>query len=194
MAASPRYWCVFDAPGKQARLNELDLQAAAPDLWSDQAAAQQVMRELSAVREELDPWIDVERRARDMLELVELAALEDDQGVLDEAERDAAALAKEVDLLEFKLRLNGPYDRADAIMTITVGLGGVDAQDWTQMLMRMYLRWGERRKFNTEILDLAEGEEAGHQSGATTPRGLDPHRSLPRDRGKHPVARAEPVA
>ncbi len=108
MAVSPRYWCVFDAPGKQARLNELDLQAAAPDLWSDQVAAQQVMRELSAVREELDPWIDVERRARDMLELVELAALEDDQGVLDEAERDAAALAKEGDLLEFKLRLNGP--------------------------------------------------------------------------------------
>src|SRR5260221_326078 len=133
MAVSPRYWCVFDAPGKQARLNELDLQAAAPDLWSDQAAAQQVMRELSAVREELDPWIDVERRARDMLELVELAALEDDQGVLDEAERDAAALVNERDLLEITLRLHGPYDRADAIMTITVGLGGGEAQDVPHM-------------------------------------------------------------
>jgi peptide chain release factor 2 len=171
MAVSPRYWCVFDAPGKQARLNELDTQAASPDLWSDQAAAQQVMRELSGLREELDPWIAVERRARDTLELVELAALEEDQGVLDEAERDMAALTKEVDELEFKLRLNGPYDRSDAIMTITVGLGGVDAQDWTQMLMRMYLRWGERRKFQTEILDLAEGEEAGYKSVTITLRG-----------------------
>src|SRR5438034_9323268 len=97
MVVSPRYWCVFDAPGKQARLNDLDLQAAAPDLWSDQAAAQQVMRELSGLREELEPWIAVERRARDLVELVELAALEDDQGVLDEAEHDAAALTKEVD-------------------------------------------------------------------------------------------------
>jgi len=192
MAASPRYWCVFDAPGKQARLNELDLQAASPDLWSDQAAAQQVMRELSALREELDPWIAVERRARDMLELVELAALEDDQGVLDEAERDAAALAKEVDLLEFKLRLNGPYDRADAIMTITVGLGGVDAQDWTQMLMRMYLRWGERRKFHTEILDLAEGEEAGYKSVTITLRGQYAYGYLRGERGNHRLVRLSP--
>jgi len=192
MAASPRYWCVFDAPGKQARLNELDLQAAAPDLWSDQATAQQVMRELSALREELDPWIAVERRARDMLELVELATLEEDQGVLDEAERDTAALAKEVDLLEFKLRLNGPYDRADAIMTITVGLGGVDAQDWTQMLMRMYLRWGERRKFNTEILDLAEGEEAGYKSVTITLRGLYAYGYLRGERGNHRLVRLSP--
>src|SRR3979490_168007 len=133
MAASPRYWFVFDAPGKQARLNELDLQAAAPDLWSDQAAAQQVMRELSTLREELEPWQAVERRVSDTLELVDLAALENDQEILDDAEREAPVLAKEVDQLEFKLRLNGPYDRVDAIMTITVGLGGVDAQDWTEM-------------------------------------------------------------
>src|SRR5690349_5471140 len=87
-AASPPCWCVFDAAGKQARLSELDKQAAAPDLWSDQAAAQQVMRELAALREELEPWQSVERRTRDTLELVELAALEDDQTVLGEAERE----------------------------------------------------------------------------------------------------------
>src|SRR4030088_75787 len=193
MAVFPRYWCVFDAPGKQARLNELDLRAAAPDLWSDQVEAQQVMRELSAVREELDPWIAVERRVRDMLELVELAALEDDQGVLDEAERDMAGLVKEVNELEFKLRLNGPYDRSDAIMTITVGLGGVDAQDWTQMLMRMYLRWGERRKYQTEILDLAEGEEAGYKSVTITLRGQYAYGYLRGERGNHRLARPAPL-
>src|SRR5260221_14619809 len=113
MPASRRYWCVFDAPGKQARLNELETEAGSPDLWSDQAAAQQVMRELSTLREELEPWQAVERRVRDTLELVELAALEDDQEILGDAEREAPALAKEVDQLEFKLRLNGPYDRVD---------------------------------------------------------------------------------
>ena len=191
-AASLRYWCVFDAPGKQARLSELDKQAASPDLWSDQSEAQQVMRELSALREELEPWQAVERRTRDALELVELAALEDDQTVIEEAELEAVELAKEVDTLEFKLRLNGPYDRSDAIITITVGLGGVDAQDWTQMLMRMYLRWGERRGFKTEILDLAEGEEAGYKSVTITLRGQYAYGYLRGERGNHRLVRLSP--
>jgi peptide chain release factor 2 len=103
-----------------------------------------------------------------------------------------AGLMKEVDELEFKLRLNGPYDRSDAIMTITVGLGGVDAQDWTQMLMRMYLRWGERRKFHTEILDLAEGEEAGYKSVTITLRGQYAYGYLRGERGNHRLVRLSP--
>ena len=150
------------------------------------------MRELSGLREELDPWLSVEQRSKDLLELVELAALEDDQSVIDEAERDTPALVKEVDELEFKLRLNGPYDQADAIMTITVGLGGVDAQDWTQMLMRMYLRWGERRKFQTEVLDLAEGEEAGYKSVTITLRGVFAYGYLKGERGNHRLVRLSP--
>jgi peptide chain release factor 2 len=150
------------------------------------------MRELSALREELEPWQAVERGVRDTLELVELAALENDQTVIEEAELEAVKLAKEVDTLEFKLRLNGPYDRADAIVTITVGLGGVDAQDWTQMLMRMYLRWGERRGFKTEILDLAEGEEAGYKSVTITLRGQYAYGYLRGERGNHRLVRLSP--
>jgi peptide chain release factor 2 len=161
-------------------------------LWSDQSEAQQVMRQLSALREEIEPWQAVERRTRDALELVELAALEDDQSVIEEAEVEAVELAKEVDTLEFKLRLNGPYDRSDAIITITVGLGGVDAQDWTQMLMRMYLRWGERRGFKTEILDLAEGEEAGYKSVTITLRGQYAYGYLRGERGNHRLVRLSP--
>jgi peptide chain release factor 2 len=161
-------------------------------LWTDQTGAQQVMRELSALRDELEPWLAVERRARDARELVELAALEDDQSVLAEAEHEADELAKEVDQLEFKLRLNGPYDRSDAIMTITVDLGGVDAQDWVQMLMRMYLRWGERRKYSTEILDLAEGEEAGYKSVTVTLRGQYAYGYLKGERGNHRLVRLSP--
>jgi peptide chain release factor 2 len=154
--------------------------------------ALQVTRELSAVREELQPWLDVERRAREALELVELAALEDDQTVLEDARQEAEMLAKHTDELEFKLRLNGPYDRSDAIITITVGLGGVDAQDWTQMLMRMYLRWAERRNFKTEIFDLAEGEEAGYKSVTLTIRGPFAYGYLKGERGNHRLVRLSP--
>jgi peptide chain release factor 2 len=191
-AASRTCWCVFDAPGKQARLNELDKQAASPDLWADQALAQQTMRELATLREELEPWQAVERRAKDALELLELAALDNDETVLSEVENEASQLTKEVDALEFKLRLNGPYDRNDAYITITVGLGGVDAQDWVQMLMRMYLRWGERRGFKTEILDLAEGEEAGYKSVTITLRGQYAYGYLRGERGNHRLVRLSP--
>jgi peptide chain release factor 2 len=150
------------------------------------------MRELSGLREELDPWLDVERRVKDTLELVELAALEDDQSVIDEAQEETPALQREVDDLEFKLRLNGPYDRSDAIMTITVGLGGVDAQDWVEMLMRMYLRWAERHKFQTDVLDLADGEEAGYKSVTVTLRGLNAYGYLKGERGNHRLVRLSP--
>jgi peptide chain release factor 2 len=150
------------------------------------------MRELAALREELDPWLDVERRVKDSLDLVELAALEDDQTVLAEAEAEAERLTKETDQLEFKLRLNGPYDRSDAIVTITVGLGGVDAQDWTEMLMRMYLRWGERHDYKTDILDQAEGEEAGLKSVTMTFRGPIAYGYLKSERGNHRLVRLSP--
>jgi len=150
------------------------------------------MREMSALREELQPWLDVERRVGDSLELVELAALEDDQAVLAEAEGEVDSLSKETDRLEFKLRLNGPYDRSDAIVTITVGLGGVDAQDWTQMLMRMYLRWGERHNYQTEILDLAEAEEAGLKSVTIAFRGPFAYGYLKGERGNHRLVRLSP--
>ncbi len=191
-AASLRSWCVFDATGKQARLTELDAQAASPDLWTDQALAQQTMREMAALREEIDPWLTVDRRAVDALELLELASLEEDESVLEEVEKETASLEDEVDALEFKLRLNGPYDRNDAYITITVGLGGVDAQDWVQMLMRMYLRWGERRGFKTEILDLAEGEEAGYKSITITLRGQYAYGYLRGERGNHRLVRLSP--
>jgi len=150
------------------------------------------MRESAALRDELQPWLDVDRRVKDSLELVELAALEDDQTVLQEVASETERLTSETDQLEFKLRLNGPYDRSDAIVTITVGLGGVDAQDWTQMLMRMYLRWGERHDYQTDILDQAEGEEAGLKSVTMTFRGTFAYGYLKSERGNHRLVRLSP--
>ena len=170
-------------PGKQARLTELDKQAASPDLWTDQALAQQTMRELASLREEIDPWLSVERRAQDALELLELASLEDDESVVHEVEKEAASLQKDVDALEFKLRLNGPYDRNDAYITITVGLGGVDAQDWAQMLCGCTCAGASGAASRPRLLDLAEGEEAGIKSVTFTLRGQYAYGYLRGERG-----------
>jgi peptide chain release factor 2 len=151
------------------------------------------MRQLSSARDELLPWLDAQRRARELLELVELAAAEEDAAaVLADTERDSDLLRKEVDRLEFQLRLNGPYDRSDAILAIKVGQGGIEAQDWVEILMRMYLRWAERRGFTTEIIDLAEGEEAGYKGATITIRGAHAYGYLRGERGTHRLVRLSP--
>ncbi len=150
------------------------------------------MRELAALRDELNPWLDAGRRATELRELLELAVGEADQAVLADVERDAEALKEEVDRLEFQLQLSGPYARSDAIVTLTVGLGGVDAQDWVQMLMRMYLRWGERHAYKTDVLDLAEGEEAGYKAATITFRGPNAYGYLKGERGNHRLVRLSP--
>jgi len=150
------------------------------------------MRELASLRDELTPWLDAQTQAADLLDLVELAALEDNADVLDEAGRDAEALQKRVDRLEFQLRLNGPYDRSDAILAVKVGSGGVDAQDWAQMLMRMYMRWAERHRIATEVLDFAEGEEAGLKGVTIAFRGANAYGYLKSERGTHRLVRLSP--
>ncbi len=150
------------------------------------------MRELASLRDELAPWLDAQTQAADLLDLVELAALEDNADVLDEAGRDAEALQKRVDRLEFQLRLNGPYDRSDAILAVKVGSGGVDAQDWAQMLMRMYVRWAERHRIATEVLDFAEGEEAGLKGVTIAFRGANAYGYLKSERGTHRLVRLSP--
>jgi peptide chain release factor 2 len=193
MAESRRSWCVFDAPAKQRRLAELEEKASSSDLWSDPTEAQKVMRDLSSARDEINPWLEAERRTTDLLELVELAEAEGDAGVLEEAGTDAEALVKTVDRLEFQLQLSGPYDRFDAILALTVGVGGIDAQDWVSMLMRMYLRWGERRSgYSTEVLDIAEGEEAGYKSVTVAIRGQNAYGFLKGERGNHRLVRLSP--
>ncbi|MBI2755279.1 MAG: peptide chain release factor 2 [Chloroflexi bacterium] len=190
--ASHPSWCVFDAPAKQQQLTALEQRAAAENLWNDPAEAQKVMRELSGLKEELQPWQDGQRRCRDLIDLAELAALEEDAGILAEVRRDLDELTRTVNRLEFQLQLGGPYDRHDAFVTLTVGVGGIDAQDWVQMLMRMYLRWAERRGFKSEILDLAEGEEAGYKSVSLVLRGTYAYGYLKGERGNHRLVRLSP--
>ena len=152
---------VSDLPGLQKQVAELSEQASAPDLWDDAERAQAVTSKLSHVQAELDRLKRAQGRLDDLEVLVELAEAEDDAETLAEAERELVALTKSLGELEVRTLLSGEYDERDALVTIRSEAGGVDAADFAEMLMRMYLRWAERHGYKTEVYDTSYAEEAG---------------------------------
>jgi len=184
--------CVFDLAGKQDELARLEKEAAQADLWADQERAQQVMKRMAALREEAETWQTLEQRVRDALALLELTAEDGDESLLDEIAQEVAALEKELARREFHLLLSGPHDKDDAILAIHAGAGGTDSQDWTEMLLRMYLRWAERRGYHTDILSLMEGEEAGLKSVTISVAGPYAYGYLKAERGVHRLVRLSP--
>ena len=146
------------------------------------------MKKLSAVREEVESWQKFVQRTRDALELAHL----DDESLRPELEAETAGIEAAIDEREFSAMLSGEYDRSDALLAIHAGAGGVDAQDWAMMLERMYLRWAENRKFNTEILDTTEGEEAGIKSVTIAVDGKYAFGYLHPEKGVHRLVRLSP--
>lgn len=172
-----------------ARLEE---RAASPDLWKDAEEAQKILKQLAELREEVAGWKQLSRRTSDMAELADLALEESDESMAQELETSVREIQREVEQREFQLWLNGPYDRRDAIVAIYAGAGGVDSQDWAEMLLRMYLRWAERRGFKTEVLDLSEGEEAGIKSVTLEISGPYAYGYLRAEKGVHRLVRLSP--
>jgi peptide chain release factor 2 len=118
------------------------------------------MKQISDQREEIDAWQNLSIRIQDNLDLANL----NDESIRAELEADTSAIEAELKRRELTVLLDGPYDRGNALLEVKSGAGGTESQDWTSMLLRMYLRWAERRGFQTEILDISEGEEAGIKS------------------------------
>lgn len=150
------------------------------------------MQELSAARDRVETWRGLERRVRDAAELIELAEGESDDSVLQSTAADLAAVEKELESLEFQLQLSGQYDARNAILAVHAGAGGTDSQDWAEMLLRMYLRWAERKGYSTDILDLTEGEEAGIKSVTVEIKGKYAFGYLQSERGVHRLVRLSP--
>jgi len=150
------------------------------------------MRELSSLREQVSIWNALKQEAADARELLEMAVEAEDQPLIDEVAADIERLSKRYEDLEFQLALGGPYDRNSAILSIHAGVGGTEAQDWAQMLMRMYLRWIERHDYEAEITNQLEGEEAGIKTVTIEVSGPFAYGYLKSERGVHRLVRISP--
>jgi peptide chain release factor 2 len=177
-------------PAKLRLIAELDAQAAAPTFWDEPRQAQATNQQLTVLREQAGRWQQVER---EIAELQELLALTDgDRELTADIERQAQELARRLDSMEFDLLLGGKYDSNNAILEISAGAGGIEAQDWAEMLLRMYLRWAQNHKFETELVDQQPGEEAGIKSATVIVRGAYAYGYLSGERGTHRLVRLSP--
>jgi peptide chain release factor 2 len=181
---------VFDLPAKRQDIQELDLLSSQPDFWNDPDTAQRAMRRLSDLRGQVDSWETLQQQASDLTTLIEL--MDEDDQMRAEIERETEALLKGVDELELKLVLSGPFDDHDAILAIHAGTGGVDAQDWAEMMLRMYLRWASNAGFSARVLDTMPGEEAGIKSATVEIRGPYAYGYAKGEAGTHRLVRLSP--
>jgi peptide chain release factor 2 len=163
-----------------------------PGFWDDSRAAQKVTREASGLREEIDTWRELERRVDDLLAAVDLLAEAPDAELEAELDRDATALEADFRRERTALVFSGEYDDRNALLSISAGAGGTEATDWAEMLLRMYLRWAERHRFPTEILDQQEGEQAGLKSVTVAVDGRRAYGWLRAERGVHRLVRISP--
>jgi peptide chain release factor 2 len=150
------------------------------------------MREIAGLRDNIAPWVDVDAKLREQADLLELAAEEEDAEVAAEVEREVDNLARQMDRLRLQATLSGEYDRANAFLSVHAGAGGTESQDWAEMLLRMYLRWAEARRWKTEILDRSPGEEAGLKSATISIQGPYAYGYLRSERGVHRLIRLSP--
>nr|WP_205709244.1 peptide chain release factor 2 [Kineococcus siccus] len=183
---------VSDLDTLRSELGELNAQAASPDLWDDPEHAQTVTSRLSTVQAELDRIEKMGHRIDDLEVLVELAESEDDEDTRQETERELLAVRKQLEELEVRTLLSGEYDQREAIVTIRSEAGGVDAADFAEMLMRMYLRWAERRGYKSEVYDTSYAEEAGIKSATFKVAAPYAYGTLSVEQGTHRLVRISP--
>ncbi|HEX7593147.1 MAG TPA: peptide chain release factor 2 [Anaerolineae bacterium] len=191
----------LDIAGKEKRAAKLEHASAQSDFWNDNIAAQKAMRDLTVLKDETGTWRELERRARDAAGLLDLV-IEDNNaetlaphasaGVGAEVAREVAEIEQKLAALEFNLLFAGPYDHNNAILSIHAGAGGTESNDWAKMLMRMFLRYGDIRKYQTEILEEMPGDEAGIKSATIEIVGEYAYGRLKAERGVHRLVRLSP--
>ncbi|MBW3086580.1 Peptide chain release factor 2 [Austwickia sp. TVS 96-490-7B] len=183
---------VTDVERLKTQIVELESQASAPDLWDDQENAQAVTSRLSRANAELERVQGMDSRIEDLEVLVEMGTEADDSETLAEAEAELVSLRKAVGELEVRTLLSGEYDEREAVVTIRSGAGGVDAADFAEMLLRMYLRWAERHNYPTTVLDTSYAEEAGLKSATFEVKVPYAYGTLAVEAGTHRLVRISP--
>ena len=183
---------VSDPTALEAKIALLSDQASVPNLWDDPDEGQRVTSALSAAQSELERVNRLRSRIDDLETLVQMAAEENDEDTLAEAEAELVGIRKDLRELEIRTLLAGPYDQRDAVVTIRAGAGGVDAADFAEMLLRMYLRWAERHGYPTTVLDTSYAEEAGLKSATFEVKTPYAFGHLSVEAGTHRLVRISP--
>jgi peptide chain release factor 2 len=179
----------FDPDSLNDRIAGLEESMGEPGFWDDQKRAAAISSEHARLARRRDRYDELSGEARDLAELVQLAS---DDGELDEVAQNVSTLRHELDRLQEEALFGGEYDAGDAVVSIHAGEGGTDAQDWAEMLLRMYLRWAEARGYKTEVLEASPGEEAGLKSATFTVSGDNAYGLLRAERGVHRLVRLSP--
>lgn len=176
----------------EARIQDLEQLAAQPNFWDDQAEAQQTLQELNDLKSHLTQLAEWRSQLDDATAVLELLELEDDESLLQEAATNVTQLTRDLDQWELQQLLSGTYDQKGAVLTINAGAGGTDAQDWAEMLLRMYTRWAEDHRYKVHLAEMSEGDEAGIKSVTLEIEGRYAYGYLRSEKGTHRLVRISP--
>jgi peptide chain release factor 2 len=183
---------IFDLDGLNSQLKELDDELARQALWEDQEKAQTKLKERSRLQGEIENWSQKEKELEEVLILSEFVRETEDQKDLEELVERVNSLDQSLDRYEIERMLGGENDETNAIVYINAGAGGTEAQDWAEMLLRMYLRWAERKGFETQVVDVLPGEEAGIKNVTFLVKGPYAYGYLKCENGIHRLVRISP--
>jgi peptide chain release factor 2 len=183
---------IFDIAAVNAKIQDLEQLAAQPNFWDDQTSAQQTLQELNDLKSNLQQYEQWKTKLEDARAVLELLELESDTALLEEAETNLTQLKHELDRWELEQLLSGLYDAKGAVLTINAGAGGTDAQDWAEILVRMYTRWAEKHGYKVHLAEKSEGDEAGIKSATLEIDGRYGYGYLKAEKGTHRLVRISP--
>ena len=182
----------LEVPAKEEKIAELEYKMGEPSFWDDSEKAQKINQELNDVKISVDKYKKLVEQYEDAETLYEMAAEENDADMEEEIQEAIQKVTDGLEALQLEVLLSGPYDANNAILTLHAGAGGTEAQDWTQMLLRMYGRWAERHGFTVETADLLPGDEAGVKSATLFIKGHNAYGFLKSEKGIHRLVRISP--
>ena len=183
---------IFDIAGKEAKIHDLDKRIACQDFWDDGESAQTTLKERTGLLKTIEDWQSLAKEFEEIRILLELAEEENDEETIEEVESRLKGFEKKLRHFEFQRMLGAEGDGQNAIVDINAGAGGTEAQDWAEMLLRLYLRWAERRGFKAEIVAILPGEEAGIKNVTFTVAGSYAYGFLKAEIGIHRLVRISP--
>lgn len=183
---------VFDIENSKERILELQEKAAEPGFWDDLENSQKVLQETRTLEGNIEKYTKIQSSFDDIEVMIEMAAEENDESMIDEIQEEINSLVESVDKLTLASLLTGEYDRSNAIINFHAGAGGTEAQDWCEMLFRMYNRWGEAHGFKVKTLDYLEGNDAGMKSASIIVEGENAYGYLKSESGIHRLVRISP--